>query len=608
MKDLQGPVPPHYIRHNALSRYPSDWVALSVSGRFGEPNLVTWRGASAIFMHLGKGGKDIDTEVHEAYTDHSQLWADIAARAVRAGRYVVVSMTLATDIRLSVGIPWLVSHGWTMDRLNVRDDNFSGQFHLGRAKIILVDLLSWLPGSIANISKLTNVICKPVMQWSDPNDAWAAEIGKRAMATGMAWADLISWIGQDELGNWKPTGAGMAWANWRHQHYTDKVLMHGRPALMEMERLAAGTGRAEAWRHGTITDEILTDWDLTLAYPAIALDMEVPIAFSGEMLGASVKLLTHPPKGSRYLIAAKVTQSAPVLGVQVATGWIWPTGTLQGVWWDHELALAVEYGAKVEVSRVWYYRAAPALRSWAEWIFAYLYSAAPDATPVRRAAAKHFGRGLIGRFGVRYDTWLDEGRAPRPGYYTSTLNDFEADINTPAMVLGDRLYLSSGKQWGHDAIPQIMSAIMAECRVRLWRLMDIAGLEHVIYVDTDSLICDEIGSAAIEAHLSQIELWGLRPKHIYGALEIYGPRQLMADTNSKLSGVPKTAQRTAKFTFKGEVMDGMAGSMFKGGLDGIQIEAREWVLGTHDVRRRHLEEGYTAPYEATVTAKGTIIP
>ena len=608
MKTPAGPVPPHYIRHNQLSRLPKDYVAISVSGRLTDSSTVVWRSARAIFSRVTSSPPDVQVGQTLEYADRGALWRDIAAVAVKQGKIIVVSMTLADDVRLSAGIPWLISNGWTMDRLNVRDDAFSGAFHKGKARVTLVELRSWLPGTISRIARMVGVELTPNLDYSDSDDLWSRELDNRVKVTHAAAVDLWTWIRDDDLGNWKTTGAGMAWANWRHKHYTDKVLMHGRPELMDLERKAAATGRAEAWQHGNFVDVEFTEWDLTLAYPAIAMETELPIAYSGEMRGASLRLMTNPPQGKRYLIEATVTQETPTLGVQVTTGWVWPVGTIRGVWWDHELREAVADGATVEVHACHYYKAAYALRDWALWIFEYLYESAPGATVVRQAACKHFGRGLIGRFGVRYDTWVKEGQAPLQGYYTATQNDYETNVNTPALVLGSDLFLSSGKQWGHDAIPQVMSAIMSECRVRLWQLMKVAGHEHVIYVDTDALITDQHGSVRLESWTSQNPQWGLRPKHTYDTLEVMGPRQLLAPVRSKLSGVPATAARTAQRTFKGQVMDGIAGTMASGAPDTIRIATRTWNLVKQDNRRKHLPGGATMPYRAQTTAKGTIIP
>ena len=144
-----------------------------------------------------------------------------------------------------------------------------------------------------------------------------------------------------------------------------------------------------------------------------------------------------------------------------------------------------------------------------------------------------------------------------------------------------------------------MSAIMSECRIRLWRLMNIAGLDHVIYVDTDALICDQIGSDRLAAYVASGGGWGIRAKHVHDSLEILGVRQLITSTDRKIAGVPTTAKRTGEREFTGQVVVGLTTALSRKQTDVVHSPQRKFNLINQDFRRLHISNGQTLPYALT---------
>lgn len=89
-------------------------------------------------------------------------------------------------------------------------------------------------------------------------------------------SQLLSYIGENDLGNWQPTGSGMAYATWRHKYLDHKVLVHDDADALTAERTAMHTGRAEAWRHGRVTGGPWTEIDMCNAYCRIGAECDLP--------------------------------------------------------------------------------------------------------------------------------------------------------------------------------------------------------------------------------------------------------------------------------------------------------------------------------------------
>jgi hypothetical protein len=262
------------------------------------------------------------------------------------------------------------------------------------------------------------------------------------------------------------------------------------------------------------------------------------------------------------------------------------------VWFD-ELRVALDAGADVHVQRAWLYRRAPALRDFCGWVLDGLDGTRSGVDPVVRVALKHWSRALIGRTAARWSRWEVCGRRDVTDVSLGKVRDVEAGELFQMMQLGHQLIRQVGAPDNPHAMGAILSWVMAEARVRLWEVMCSAGLENVVYCDTDSVIVNGQGSARLaESHFA-----GLRIKGEWSSLEIRGPRQLIPGARLRAAGIPKSAVRTGEDTWEGDVWAGLSRSLSSGEHDRVEVATRTFHLPGVDRRREHLPGGATAPFE-----------
>lgn len=588
----------HWIQRNEQSRSPNRMVYLHVISQAGRlHNSQTFMGAvTRNTRNYEKSGLAAPARITR-YEDRVSMWESIAGFTRKRERTILVCHNLSEQLRLGMMLEIMPELGWKIRRFSLHVENAVVSLEKDGATLIMMDAKSWLPTGIEKIASLVAVELAPAPASTAPAEYKFRYAEQVCEILDLAIGGLKTWIKDNDMGNWKPTGAGMAWTNWRHSHYTHRVLAGGDPNNTLAEALSVGAGRAEAWRWGMQTAPPYIEWDLPLAYPRVALDTVLPVAFFGETHNHKLDFHLNHSEGRRTLIHASVHQDIPVLGVQSNERWCWPTGDIQGWWWDDELALAREYGASIKINRALTYRAKPVLHDWAQWAIEFIESPNSPATALQRAAVKHWSRSLIGRFGLRYEDWQPQELAMEPGIYTSFMADVQENTTYRLMVIGSQTWLSNERKYSSEAVPSIMSAIMAECRIRLWRLMNVAGLENVIYVDTDSLICNQVGSDRLAAHVATGAGWGLRAKHVHESLEILGVRQLITSHNRKIAGVPTTAKRTGERQFTGNVTVGLTTALSRKQSDVVHSPVREFNLANQDFRRIHLQGGLTQPYD-----------
>lgn len=596
----------HWLAPQVSSRVPRRWVFLDTEAhrspaaggeeqtwRLGVTCAVKWREVSGTWTPFEL----------VRHTEPAAMWAAIADFARVDARTVVVAHNIAYDLRISAGLDWLTANGWTVDRPTFTAETVSLEAVNGRRRLVLVDSLSLFPTGLARIGELVG-IPKPALPDEDDSDAawWhRCETDVRVLAT--AYMAVVDWLRRGDLGGWARTGAGIGWHTLLRRHLTERVLVHAQPETREVEAKSMYAGRAEVWRHGRLSGGPWWEWDYEMAYGRVMATSSLPAALLGEVRGVSLDAMLSRQGTLAHLVEAEVTQAVPVLPWRDATGICWPVGTLEGWWWAGELELARRHGATVRVRRALRYRASPWLASWATWAMDLVRDTSTPEARVIGLAAKAWTRSVPGRTAMSYKAWELAGDAWVPGVGYMPLLDFDTGARGAALTLGARRWEAWRSEWWGQALPQVLSAVMSETRVRLWEAMTTAGLDHVVYCDTDALIVDGAGNDRLAAAVAAGELPGLRVKGHHLALEPMAPQLIEGTTYRRLAGIPRGARRTGDNTYTAEVWEGITSGLAHGHTDRVTVSSRPVQLVAEDTRRWHLPGGATAPITVRAGAR-----
>src|SRR4029077_21047051 len=160
---------------------------------------------------------------------------------------------------------------------------------------------------------------------------------------------------------------------------------------------------------------------------------------------------------------------------------------------------------------------------------------------------------------------------------------------------GDRTFIETERHEADSSLPQIPGYIMSECRVRLWTAAELAGFDHVLHVDTDSIITDQAGTMNMEALAEQQLRGGWRPKDKWTSIDVTGPRHYRASGRRVIPGVPRAATETSPGVFEGEVWQSLSAAMTARTAALVKISSRVWRPVRFDGRRPWGSAGPATP-------------
>lgn len=586
----------HWIRGNAQERMPSRWIVAdseSVTARGDWTETQTLRLACATRWRTdvkrGEQWSRLDT------ADAADFWAWVAEWCARGHRTVLWFHNAGHDIRILGAFEHLPELGFTLEWCNL-DRNVSVMtWRSSAGTLVIADTYTWLPDALAVLAPMTGIPKPRLPRDKDSDAAWLARCRADVDITEQLVRRLLAFIQAENLGNWQPSGAGMGYNGWRHRFMTEKVLVHDDAEALAAERTAMHTGRAEAWWHGKARGGPFTEFDMSMSYPRIAAECAIPVKIWHKDSGLSRDLYDWSREAWAVLAEVEVTTKAPLVPARHNDRIYWPVGTFTTILWDPEIDLLLAHGARVKFLRQWRYVRKAALRDWARWSIGYVERSPLLTDPVAAKWVKHQARAVIGRFGLRNSTWTEWGENPLGITGLSTYLDIDEHTERRMMHFGNQTFIESERREGSNSLPQITGWIMSEARARLWAAMEAAGLDHVLHVDTDSLIVDGAGAAQLRAAIDGGLPGAWRPKDTWRRLEVTAPRHYRAPGRRVIPGVPRSAVEAEPGVFTGQVWESVSGALEAGQAAAVTLHDRTWRPGAADFRRPGGHNGPSEP-------------
>lgn len=582
-----------------------DSEAVRTKYEFGESH--SFRLASLTFDRLDAECRQQAETERLDFGDDYALWAWAETFTAASHRTVCFMHNAAYDVRLTNALTHLPRLGWTYTGGALNSYGYWSTWKKQNNSLALVDSLSFLPAGLERIGMLLQAAKLPLPDDDDDNALWLARCRADVEITREAVLRVIRYLKQNDLGDFRNTGAGQAHAAFRHRFLPAKTLLvHDDTEALLAERRAAHAGRAEVWRHGK-TAETLYEYDFEYAYARIGQTHELPCRYQGEHGPIPMPRLERVMSHYSVCLEGRVRTTVPVVPAQLDGKTVWAVGEFESTLWDVELRALQRTGGVFTATRYRYYRRAPVLRGWADWIVGELESTAADADPVIRLMLKDWSRSLIGRFGLRYSHLEQVATLPIADLALRGVTHADDGTVGSYLQIGTQLFDRTEKIESPNSTPAVMSYIMAVARIKLWEAMNYAGLRNVYYVDTDGIITNRAGARNLDLFIRRGQLSGLRRKAAYTGGDFRSPRNVDLGELRRVSGAPKSAERLGPNRYKGETWESLQAALQHNAAGQVRLREQTFEVSDHDPRRSHLADGATAPLELAYVDGGNVL-
>lgn len=344
----------------------------------------------------------------------------------------------------------------------------------------------------------------------------------------------------NDYGSFAPTLASQAMRVYRHKYMQHPILIDDNPRALALSRAGYHGARCECFKIGKFNGHF-TLLDMNSQYPAMMAAHQFPYRLLTHTHYASVSDLRTWLHSYSLVARVRLRTAHPFVAVKSGLKLVFPIGEFECILNTPEIEYALEHAEIIQILEVALYDRG------------YLFTVMMNDLYLQRVIARRENRrvdaflyrklinSFYGKWGQSGGKWESEENIDD----LSAKHWIEYDTVTNTIIkhrqLGGLKQIQDTEDESRDSFPAIAGHITAFARMELFRLIQIAGVDHVYYCDTDSLLVDDAGLANLSYLIDPDVMGKLSSKGEYSHIELYGAKDYRFGDVAKTKGVRRDA-------------------------------------------------------------------
>lgn len=474
----------------------------------------------------------------------------------------------------------------------------------GSHRLVLADSTSWLPGRLEAIGIQVGIEKPPLPSPDDQESDWWWRCRQDVAILRSALVQLMDWWDARRAGCWSVTGPQTGFNAMRHLPSPHTVVIDPDPAARAFERQAITAGRREVWRVGRQPWGDYREIDFRLAHATIAAHCPLPKRRSVRFETMAVDDWRLGSERWAPMAWATIQAQTPRYPLAVGGRLFYPVGRFRTILAGPELQEARRRGELLSVGPGYVYQLGQHMGDWGRWVLEQL-DHPDDAVPeVARTCIKGWSRTVPGKWAARTGRTIHEGDSLELGWGLEHGRHHPSGAPVAVLDMAGRREVVLQDQDADDCFPAVLAWIQSEVRVRLGRLIDRIGPEHMLSCNTDGLFCEAGAGFAEGFSPAEFEPLVPREKQRVPWVDVISPQHLILPRERRLSGVPASAEEVGPYRYRWMTWPRMPSQIAQGDRRGYVREPRTADLSTVPVNRWVWSDGQAVPVSAEVGEDG----
>jgi len=470
-----------------------------------------------------------------------EVWQTIESLTARKTKLLVMAHNFRFDIQVLGRFGYLKQRGWEC-KSHVEDQGvFISLWRKDSRAIEFRDTMNYFKTSVA---ALGDVLGLPKLGTYDEHSGEDSlfeycqrdvEILEKAMDSYMEFLDV------NDLGNMKSTISAQSLSAYTHRFMRHEIEIHANESVTELERKAYRGGRTECFRIGYFNDQTYYVLDVNSMYPFVMSHYSYP-----------TRLLTHRTRVTidelrrfidRYCVIATCTieTSERVFGVKLDGKLKFPIGTFDVTLCTTELQYALEHNMIKVVHECAVYDRADLFSTWVNEIYRLRQEYKDKGNEAYSMMLKLLMNSLYGKFGQKTQQWTQVGTCDVDDYYSETVLNMDTHKTETYRYQDGIVWKVTGSVDSYNTFVAIPAEVTANARMWLWRMIKLAGEDHVYYMDTDSLFVDQVGLNQLREYIDDNRLGYLKVEKQANELMLLGAKLYNFGETHKRKGIKRDA-------------------------------------------------------------------
>lgn len=355
------------------------------------------------------------------------------------------------------------------------------------------------------------------------------------------WLDGWYGVVRDlRLGGLRMTASSQAWAGWRTSYLSCPVEVHDDERRLRLETDSIFGGRNEAYRVGVRCDSVY-EIDATAHYPSIAASCVLPGRVARRSGACAESARASVRDGFLVIARGCLSTDVPCVPYRRDGVTVYPTGRWRATYCWPEWELVERCGGRIAIDEWYAYEPCDPWSAYMRALWDARCRLKREGRSAHAIAVKLLMNSLVGKACAKNKAWVD---LPDEGHYRpwDAWHHYGegATESVRRRCIAWRVQEERDDGFGPEAVPALASWVYSLGRVRLWEWMNLAALEEIFYVDTDSLWTSGRGADRIRAsgQIRAGELGGLHHVATHAWFRAHGHKWYETPTGVVCAGVP----------------------------------------------------------------------
>lgn len=535
----------HYLKDNKSSEYPYHFIFFDTE---------TWQeqlNDTDIEHHLDFGvaaywrrpdSKTKEQLDYQSFSTVGNFWQFVLARCTAKRRIVIISHNLPFDMGIVKGWKMLEKLGYKPTKIILDYSCNIWRFRKNTTTLLFLDNMNYFQTSIKVLGESLG-LAKLDMPDAKASADEKYDYCKRDVEIMVkAWQTWFEFLETNWLGSFGMTVASQALNAYRHRFMPEKISIHTSSKATRIERSSYRGGRCECFRIGEYHGSEFAIVDVNSMYSYVMMKYDYPrnLISTGVRLdnGKASELLC------KYSLIAvcDIKTDEPAYGVKVKDKLLFPVGEFPATLTSNEIRYGLSHNHITKIHDFALYEKANLFGSYVNFFYCQRQHFESRNSVAYAYLCKLMLNSLYGKFGQRAEEWAFVCNDPTRHYDWWQEYDFQKKRLFTYRCINHRVEVSTGYKEGFNSLVAISAEVTANARLYLWELCNIAGLDNLYYMDTDSLIVSVIGLENLTGLIDRKELGRLKIVDTTDRLTIHNLKDYSFGGKVKIKGIRKDAE------------------------------------------------------------------
>jgi len=359
---------------------------------------------------------------------------------------------------------------------------------------------------------------------------------------------LFDFVKREDLGCMGKTAASQSFNAFKYRFMEHNIYIHSNEKAIELERKSYYGGRVECWKIGEYRNDNYHYIDVNSMYPYVMANFNYPSQLlSYQKYNTISDIRTAISKGEGICAKVKIKTDKPYFPLRRNKKLIFPIGEFWTYLSTPEIEFALEHKLIIDVEECSYYMMQPIFKPFVEYFYNKRLEAKAIDDEVHSYLFKLIMNCLYGKFGQLKENW--EPVCDCPKYLVSNYIETDYDTGEEKYVKelgGTRFEKIDEDSESFNSFPAVASHVTAQARMHLLRHIIKAKIENIFYMDTDSLITNDVGYNNVKDMLDDKILGKMKIEDEATHIKINAPKDYIFDGKKKYlekrKGISKNAR------------------------------------------------------------------